>query len=629
MNFTSERKSVVISPWAGVSWIRIILVFAFAVVVMLAFFGGADSISRKIVPLVHELIGGAASGVALVMFIIGIFSTLPVIAMRGKWLDALFMQAFIAPTLTGVGISLMLTATGGDGGVVGMASARYVWQEFGMPTKMPLGSIGFVMFAVGSIVAKNWVTRAVGWIVGAIPVMPGMADEKPMKHEEVTEVLNLPEVIEQPANIKRGTVSGKLDGFFSANGLSGLSIVSEQKGHVYRQYLISKPSNISVTKIEKTMGDVACTLGVSDKDVRFQSSVPGMPDTVSISIPVNKSEREYVDLWGILKSQDFASKSRSLPVVMGEDASRKPVIADLSKLPHLLVAGTTGSGKSVFINSLLLSLLFNKSKDDVRLVLIDPKMLELSGYSGIPHTVRMLEMLELLGACAEDRFNALGREKSRSKDKKHIEAINLRLEDVSAEIDAIESEVTAINLGEEQNNDVITNMGKASIALKWAVEEMERRYAIMSANRVRNIDAMNEKARTEGSKGLPKVVIIVDEFSDMMMVAGKEIETLITRLGQKARASGIHLVFATQRPSVDVISGLIKANMPSRLSFAVSSLVDSRTILDQSGAEGLCGYGDSLFLPGGASTPTRIQGAMADDKSIENYQQILMNGVRK
>ena len=257
-------------------------------------------------------------------------------------------------------------------------------------------------------------------------------------------------------------------------------------------------------------------------------------------------------------------------MALGKDIAGAPMFADLSRMPHLLVAGTTGSGKSVGVNAMLLSLLFKATPEQLRLILIDPKMLELSVYDGIPHLL----------------------------------------------------------------TPVVTDMRDAASALRWCVAEMDRRYQLMAALGVRNLASFNKKVQAARDKGtpiadplykgaevrelapLPFIVVVVDEFADMMMIVGKKVEELIARIAQKARASGIHLLLATQRPSVDVITGLIKANIPGRLSFQVSSKIDSRTILDQGGAEQLLGHGDMLFLPPGTSLPVRIHGAFVSDDEV-------------
>jgi len=268
----------------------------------------------------------------------------------------------------------------------------------------------------------------------------------------------------------------------------------------------------------------------------------------------------------------------SLPIAMGKDISGKPVVADLAKMPHVLVAGTTGSGKSVAINAMILSILYKSTPQQVRLLLIDPKMLELSVYEGIPHLLA----------------------------------------------------------------PVVTDMRQAASALNWCVQEMDRRYRLMSTLGVRNISGYNQKVRDavrdrqplnnpftltpenpEPLEELPLIVVFIDELADMMMVVGKKVEELVARLAQKARASGIHLVLATQRPSVDVITGLIKANVPTRVAFQVSSKIDSRTILDQMGAETLLGQGDMLYLPPGTGFPQRVHGAFVSDQEVHRVAEYL------
>jgi S-DNA-T family DNA segregation ATPase FtsK/SpoIIIE len=290
-----------------------------------------------------------------------------------------------------------------------------------------------------------------------------------------------------------------------------------------------------------------------------------------------------VSLRDLLVSDEFDRAKSKLSIAMGKDISGNPVVADLGKMPHALVAGTTGSGKSVAINTMILSLLYKSKPEDVRLIMIDPKMLELSVYEGIPHLL----------------------------------------------------------------TPVVTDMKDAQNALRWAVAEMERRYKLMSKVGVRNLAGYNQAVNEADAAGkplrdplfrpetpvalddyptlatLPSIVIVIDELADMMMVVGKKVEELIARLAQKARAAGIHLVLATQRPSVDVLTGLIKANVPTRISFQVSSRIDSRTIIDQGGAEALLGNGDMLFLPSGTSIPIRAHGAFVDDHEVHRVVEFL------
>jgi S-DNA-T family DNA segregation ATPase FtsK/SpoIIIE len=302
--------------------------------------------------------------------------------------------------------------------------------------------------------------------------------------------------------------------------------------------------------------------------------IPGK-SVVGLEIP--NETRELVTLGEILKSREYDASHSALTLALGKDISGYPICADLQKMPHLLIAGTTGSGKSVAINAMILSLLYKARPDEVRLIMIDPKMLELSVYEGIPHLLA----------------------------------------------------------------PVVTDMKEAANALRWCVAEMERRYRLMAALGVRNIASYNRRVRDAETKGepipdplydpqqdfsgadepptltpLPYVVVVIDELADMMMIVGKKVEELIARLAQKARASGIHLILATQRPSVDVITGLIKANIPARIAFQVSSRVDSRTILDQIGAEALLGHGDMLYLPPGTSVPNRVHGAFVADQEV-------------
>ncbi|WP_461365073.1 FtsK/SpoIIIE family DNA translocase [Candidatus Darwinibacter acetoxidans] len=329
-------------------------------------------------------------------------------------------------------------------------------------------------------------------------------------------------------------------------------VVNVSQGPVITRYELQPAPGIKVSRITSLADDLA--LALAAEDVRIEAPVPGKP-VVGIEVP-NK-ERELVLLRDVLESREFAEHPSPVALALGKDIAGQPVIADLKKWLHVLIAGATGSGKSVCLNCVITSLLFRTTPDTVKLLMIDPKRVELSAYDGIPHLI----------------------------------------------------------------SPVVTDPKKAAIALRWAVGEMERRYELFAEVGVRNIEMYHEWYK-EGSpeeerEHLPYVVVIVDELADLMMVAAAEVEDAICRLAQMARAAGMYLIIATQRPSVDVITGLIKANVPSRISFAVSSQVDSRTILDMGGAERLIGKGDMLYYPIGASKPVRAQGAWISDKEVE------------
>lgn len=376
-------------------------------------------------------------------------------------------------------------------------------------------------------------------------------------------------------------------GGYSAEALDGMSrmleiklkdfgieaeVVAVQPGPVITRFEIQPAPGIKVSRITNLAKDLARSLAVIS--VRVVEVIPGKT-TVGIEIPNEK--REMIRLTEVISSRVFDESTSPVTLSLGKDISGQPVVTDLAKMPHLLVAGTTGSGKSVGVNAMLLSILFKSTPDEVRLIMIDPKMLELAVYDGIPHLL----------------------------------------------------------------TPVVTDMKEAASALRWGVAEMERRYKSMAAAGVRNLAGYNRKIIEAEKKGtpmkdplwkpldpmnpneeaqlahkLPTIVIVIDEFADMMMIVGKKVEELIARIAQKARAAGIHLILATQRPSVDVITGLIKANVPSRISFQVSSKIDSRTILDQGGAEQLLGQGDMLYLPGGTSVPERVHGAFVSDEEV-------------
>lgn len=349
--------------------------------------------------------------------------------------------------------------------------------------------------------------------------------------------------------------ANKIEETLSSFGID-CRVVSINKGPTVTSFELDPPLGVKVSKIVNLSDDLA--LALASPDIRIEAPIPGK-SLVGIEVP--NSNKEMVFFKEIIDSEEFTDLSSPLPLGLGKDIQGNTIISSIEKMPHLLIAGATGSGKSVCINSIILSILFKSNPDDVKMILIDPKVVELSVYNDIPHL--------------------------------------------------------AI--------PVVTNPKKASFALNWAITEMERRYKIFSNNYVKDIKAYNEKSLEEDLEKLPYIVIIIDELSDLMMVAAGEVEDAITRLAQMARACGIHLIIATQRPSVDVITGTIKANIPSRISFAVSSQIDSRTILDMSGAEKLLGRGDMLFLPSGKSKPIRIQGAFISDKEVENIVSYLKN----
>ncbi len=342
------------------------------------------------------------------------------------------------------------------------------------------------------------------------------------------------------------------------------TVESVLPGPVVTRFEIQPAPGTKASKITGIAQDIARSLSVSS--VRVVEVIEGK-SFVGIEIP--NTNRKMVRLTEILSSAAFKNSPSNLTLALGHDIAGNPVVVDLAKMPHLLVAGTTGSGKSVGVNAMLLSLLFKSDPKDVRLILIDPKMLELSVYDGIPHLL----------------------------------------------------------------TPVITDMTDASNGLRWCVVEMDRRYKLMSMMGVRNLAGFNKKIEDAAANGkqilnpinpeneeyletLPSIVVVVDEFADMMMLVGKKVEHLIARIAQKARAAGIHLILATQRPSVDVITGLIKANIPTRIGFQVSTKIDSRTILDQGGAEQLLGYGDMLYLPPGVGVPIRVHGAFVGDDEV-------------
>ncbi len=355
-----------------------------------------------------------------------------------------------------------------------------------------------------------------------------------------------------------------------------VEVVAVQPGPVITRFELRPAPGVKVSQISNLAKDLARAL--SAISVRVVEIIPGK-SVIGLEIPNEK--REIVTLGEIIKSKPYDEVASPLALALGKDIGGIPIVADLARMPHLLIAGTTGSGKSVGINAMVLSLVYKATPEHVRMIMIDPKMLELSVYEGIPHLLA----------------------------------------------------------------PVVTDMKQAANALRWCVAEMERRYQLMAMLGVRNIGGFNRKVKDAADAGkpikdpirmqkiaqgvpgivaedvedltsLPFIVVIIDELADLMMIVGKKVEELIARLAQKARAAGIHLILATQRPSVDVITGLIKANIPTRIAFQVSAKVDSRTILDQSGAESLLGHGDMLYLPPGTSIPTRVHGAFVSDQEV-------------
>jgi len=380
-----------------------------------------------------------------------------------------------------------------------------------------------------------------------------LLDESPVKVEHVSE-----DTLEFTSRL----IERKLKDF----GVE-VKVVAAYPGPVITRYEIEPALGVKGSQIVNLSKDLNRALGT--QALRVVETIPGK---TCMGLEVPNPKRQMISLSEILTSQIYNSSHSLLTLALGKDISGQPMVADLAKMPHMLVAGTTGSGKSVGINAMILSLLFKAKPDEVRLILIDPKMLEMAMYEDIPHLL----------------------------------------------------------------TPVVTDMKQASNALQWAVKEMDRRYKLMSKFGVRNLAGFNKKIMEAEEAGThlfnpfsltpedpeplhkaPTIVIVIDELADLMMVVGKKLEELIARIAQKARAAGIHLILATQRPSVDVITGLIKANVPTRLSFQVSSRIDSRTILDQQGAESLLGMGDMLYMPPGTGQPMRAHGAFVSDNEVQ------------
>jgi len=425
------------------------------------------------------------------------------------------------------------------------------------------------------------------------PVIKKVEPSERVERERQVQLFDAPADTELPPLSLLSGVHGHVEGY-SESALEALSrlvemklldfgieveVVAVQPGPVITRFELQPGVGVKVSQISNLAKDLA--RGLSAISVRVVEVIPGK-SVIGLEIP--NEQREIVVLSEILMSSDFDQAGSLLTLALGKDIGGYPAVVDLAKMPHLLVAGTTGSGKSVAINAMILSLLYKALPSDVRVIMIDPKMLELSVYEGVPHLL----------------------------------------------------------------TPVVTDMKEAANALRWCVGEMERRYKLMAALGVRNVGGYNRKVREAIDKGepiedplfnpdevveenpevptlqpLPFIVIVIDELADMMMVVGKKVEELIARLAQKARAAGVHLILATQRPSVDVITGLIKANIPTRIAFQVSSKIDSRTILDQSGAEQLLGHGDMLYLAPGTGVPTRVHGAFVDDAEVHRVVEHL------
>lgn len=428
--------------------------------------------------------------------------------------------------------------------------------------------------STGAVTAQRRKQAQKAKIVDGIVVLPGQEDKplpvKPMDPLPSISLLDVPDRKKNPISPEELEQVARLVEVKLADFNIVANVVGVHPGPVITRFELELAPGVKASKISNLSKDLARSLLA--ESVRVVEVIPGKA-YVGLELP-NKF-RETVFMRDVLDCTAFTESKSNLTMVLGQDIAGEPVVVDLGKMPHLLVAGTTGSGKSVGVNVMITSLLYKSGPEDVRFIMIDPKMLELSVYEGIPHLL-----------C-----------------------------------------------------EVVTDMKEAANALRWCVGEMERRYKLMSMMGVRNIKGYNAKIAEAKANGevildpmwkssdgmepeapaldkLPSIVVVVDEFADMMMIVGKKVEELIARIAQKARAAGIHLILATQRPSVDVITGLIKANIPTRMAFQVSSRIDSRTILDQQGAETLLGMGDMLFLPPGTAVPNRVHGAFIDDHEV-------------
>ncbi|MDF3983173.1 DNA translocase FtsK 4TM domain-containing protein [Luteibacter sp. PPL201] len=605
-------------------------------------FGGA--VGANIANLLRYIFGLVSYGFPLLLLALGI----RVIRHRGErdvqpWEPSLRLIGFVfffitAPALVYLNVDAPVLPEG-PGGIVGKWVGRGLHGAFG-DKGAPLLLLAVCLVAVTLATGLSWfrlmdatgerVVRIGGWFGGKVRQAPEVMAarsaraerEVVKKAEAVKQARREPVRIEAPAaavvvKSERATRENQIPLFTGASmdgELPPLSLLDEAPpqgpgyseetlevlsrqvelklrdfrvearvagvypGPVITRFELEPAAGVRGSQVSSLDKDIA--RGLSVVSVRVVDVIPGK-NVIGLEIPNTKKQIVYLS--EILRSERYDQVKSPLALALGKDIGGKAVVADLAKMPHLLVAGTTGSGKSVAVNAMVLSLLYKSSAKDVRMIMIDPKMLELSVYEGIPHLLA----------------------------------------------------------------PVVTDMKEAANALRWCVAEMERRYKLMAAVGVRNLGGFNKKVKEAETAGqplldplfrpnpdmpgmvaeplepLPHIVIIIDEFADMMMIVGKKVEELIARLAQKARAAGVHLILATQRPSVDVITGLIKANIPTRIAFQVSSKIDSRTILDQSGAEALLGHGDMLYLPPGTATPERVHGAFVDDHEVHNVVEWL------
>lgn len=658
-----DKKPLSVQVSRGIREAALIILGALAVFLLMAlltYHGGDPGWSHTgMGGKIHNLGGSVGAWFAdVVLYLLGFLAgLLPIMVGWSGWLVykgesetgeldlrvlGLRWVGFLLTIITGCGLASLHFASGGlpldAGGMLGQTSGGLALSAFGMMGGTLLLLAGF-LGGVTVFTGISWVRVvdfvgektlwgidwAHNWILGTLDNyrVRQKREKRAEVHQQVQEVqkarpkvriepkVDKPKISERPNREKQmplfelKTPAEGLPGLdlldppvvtvkgYSASELEALSrqvevklkdfnvdaqVESVHPGPVVTRFELLLAPGTKVSKITGLAKDIARSLSVMS--VRVVEVIQGK-STIGLEIP--NEEREMVALSEILSSQVFEKQSSPLTMGLGKDISGEPVVANLAKMPHLLVAGTTGSGKSVGVNAMLLSLLYKATPEQVRLILIDPKMLELSVYADIPHLLA----------------------------------------------------------------PVVTDMKDAGNALRWCVAEMERRYKLMSALGVRNMAGYNKKVKDAREAGepildplwqptgivpdevapdldtMPFIVVVVDEFADMMMVVGKKVEELIARLAQKARAAGIHLILATQRPSVDVITGLIKANIPTRMAFQVSSKIDSRTILDQMGAEMLLGQGDMLYLPPGTSMTERVHGAFVSDHEVHAVGEFL------
>jgi hypothetical protein len=560
-----NQKPVTVPVWSSISWVGLVLSAFAAVILIVAVFGGVNSIARKSLPLMHEAMGSAGAGAWLMLAVIGMAISIIALAKGKKWLDVLFMQALVSPLLAGVGIALLAVATGYDGGAIGIGATRFVWNEIGVSSKW-LGGLGLFLFVLSTLITGDWLTRSCRWLINSIPA--------PERSEPV---FNIPEsvIINEPVIEEKQLCKSVLTDALSTYGTSGASVVSIKRGAVIERHYVELPIGADTAKIEGKLIDIARAM----KSTVITMERNAGNGLAAFDLP--RKDRQKIMLDSVLESREWAQASADmiLPVVIGEFIDGEKFILDLPKAIHAIIAGTSGCGKSSLVNAILLSLMQSRTPDQVKLLLIDPKVVEFTDYANSTYLY----------------------------------------------------------------HPVVTDMDKALDALNELVLEMEIRYQMMAAAGVKNIigyqrlNGSKDKAvRTrleslDASKfgsdvanhglDMPYIVCVVDEFADLMAVSSDDVETAVARLGQKARAAGIIDLLLTQRPSVDVITGLIKANCPTRFGLTTVSGIDSKTIIDTVGLEKLLSMGDMLYISPSDGKPKRAHSAYVPDEMIQKFMK--------